>query len=369
MAVIPMPLMDPAKCFAKDYVDARKRFKKTVLGCAPEIGSYVNSRLGPNGEELATDVVWWGPKDAHNVLVMVSATHGPEGFCGSACQIDWLLHSRPENLPDGLAVLMLHAVNPYGFAWIHCETEEGVDLNRNWIDFSKPFPEDKGYDTLADALVPPDMSAVTLAKGDATLEAFRSEFGQRAFRAAIASGQYKHPNGMWYGGAAETWSRLTEEQVIRDFELPKRQLVTVIDYHSGAGPFGYGELFSSHRLDSHAAVRLKKWFGDSVTELHGDGITSVPEVGCCSDGWAAQIGDSLSYVYVEYGTYGFNFQLKGRRADLLLHAKGNIDWSDPETQRIKAMVRKHYYPDTVDWQEMILSRSRQILRQAISALS
>ena len=32
--------------------------------------------------------------------------------------------------PD-LAVMMVHAINPYGFAWLRRTTEEGVDLNRN----------------------------------------------------------------------------------------------------------------------------------------------------------------------------------------------------------------------------------------------
>jgi beta-lactamase class A len=60
-------------------------------------------------------------------VVLTSATHGIEGFCGSGCQIDWLLEGGPTRLPDGVAALIVHAVNPFGFAWLRRVTEENVD--------------------------------------------------------------------------------------------------------------------------------------------------------------------------------------------------------------------------------------------------
>ena len=67
---------------------------------------------------------------------MVSGTHGVEGFCGSGAQIDWLRRGEAASLPVDVAALMVHAVNPYGFAWLRRVTEENIDLNRNWIDFT-----------------------------------------------------------------------------------------------------------------------------------------------------------------------------------------------------------------------------------------
>ncbi|MEJ0064575.1 MAG: DUF2817 domain-containing protein [Caulobacteraceae bacterium] len=52
---------------------------------------------------------------------------------------------------------MIHAINPYGFAWLRRVTEENIDLNRNWIDFSQPPPANPGYDELADAARAPRM--------------------------------------------------------------------------------------------------------------------------------------------------------------------------------------------------------------------
>ncbi|WP_371827068.1 DUF2817 domain-containing protein [Bradyrhizobium sp. 184] len=36
---------------------------------------------GPRGEELSTDVAWFGDRDAGKVAILISAAHGPEGYC------------------------------------------------------------------------------------------------------------------------------------------------------------------------------------------------------------------------------------------------------------------------------------------------
>jgi len=46
--------------------------------------------LGPAGEELATDLAWFGPADAERVFVSISGTHGQEYFCGAATQLNWI---------------------------------------------------------------------------------------------------------------------------------------------------------------------------------------------------------------------------------------------------------------------------------------
>mgnify|MGYP001003423369 CR=1 FL=1 len=36
-----------------------------------------------------------------------------------------------------MAMLFIHAINPFGFSWCRRVTEEGCDLNRNYLDFSE----------------------------------------------------------------------------------------------------------------------------------------------------------------------------------------------------------------------------------------
>src|SRR5450432_778045 len=146
--------MNSAESFSASYAEARTRFRETARGAGGALEAIANPNRGPDGGDLTADVAWFGPKQAEKVLVMVSGTHGAEGFCGSGAQVDWLRRGEHASLPAGLGVLLIHAINPYGFAWLRRVTEENVDLNRNWIDFSQPAPENAGYDVLADIAVP-----------------------------------------------------------------------------------------------------------------------------------------------------------------------------------------------------------------------
>ena len=136
--------MNSAESFSSDYQAARAKFLRAAGDAGAALESITHPDRGPDGGELATDVAWIGPRDADAVLVTISATHGVEGFCGSGAQVDWLRREEHRRLPDGIAALIIHAINPYGFAWLRRVTNENVDLNRNWVDFNSPRPANPG---------------------------------------------------------------------------------------------------------------------------------------------------------------------------------------------------------------------------------
>ena len=74
-----------------------------------------------------------GPKQAENVVFVSSGTHGVEGFCGSGAQIDWLRGDR--RLPRGTAMLVVHAINPHGFAWARRVTQLDRGLRRTFVAY------------------------------------------------------------------------------------------------------------------------------------------------------------------------------------------------------------------------------------------
>ena len=65
---------------------------------------------------------------------MLSGTHGPESYTGSAIQLSWL-QQQEKFISSSLAVLNIHGVNPYGWAFCSRTNENNVDLNRNFVDF------------------------------------------------------------------------------------------------------------------------------------------------------------------------------------------------------------------------------------------
>ena len=76
-----------AKFFSPNYREARKKFLKTAEQNNLKIETYTNPKTGYDGESLHTDVLWIGSRNAENILVTTSGTHGPEGHLGSAAQI------------------------------------------------------------------------------------------------------------------------------------------------------------------------------------------------------------------------------------------------------------------------------------------
>ena len=76
---------------ARTYAEARHRFHLAAELNGSKVKVYKHPMTGPNGEEMASDVVFLGNLDAKAVMVVTSGVHGPELFCGSGAQIDVLL--------------------------------------------------------------------------------------------------------------------------------------------------------------------------------------------------------------------------------------------------------------------------------------
>jgi hypothetical protein len=356
-----------ASSFAPDYVAARRLFLDETTRRGALARCYVNPNKGPNGEELATDTAWLGDAEASDVLVLVSATHGVEGFCGSGCQVDLLRTGWLDYLPKGTAVLLVHAMNPYGFAWLRRVTEENVDLNRNFVDFADP-PPNPDYAEIAADLFPERDDPESLAAAAERLAAWRARHGDKAYRFAYSSGQYVDAKGIFYGGRAPTWSRRTAETLIADWRLGERRFVAAIDYHTGLGPYGYGEPIAGYPPESLAVRRLQRWIGPSLTDPHRNASVSPVRLGSSRSGWGRLIGESLAHVTLEYGTYPYEGSMSVVMAEQRLYRRGLVDWNDPEMRAAKVALRRYFHPDLQDWREMVLFRSRQVVRQFFDSL-
>ena len=360
---------DFAACFSADYAEARAKFLAAATRAGAGLRSYAHPQPGPRGEALATDAAWLGPDDATSVLALQSATHGVEGFAGSGAILDVLHAGTARVLPPGVALLLIHAINPHGFAWLRRVTEDGVDLNRNFVDFSRPRPQNPGHDELADAFIPRALGGAVQAAADAHIAAYRARVGEAEFRIASSSGQWKHAHSFFFGGFAPTWSRRTLEQLIDDHRLVERQVVGVIDYHTGLGPYGFGDPLCSQQAAPEAMARMRRWWGESFSEGLGGTSGSIVPQGLNEHGWMARLGARVSFVALEYGTYSSATILDALRQDHWLHAYGNLAADHPEARRIKQALRRAFYPDTDDWRELVLFRSRQMVRNALRGMA
>ncbi|MEY9104571.1 hypothetical protein ABH999_000767 [Bradyrhizobium yuanmingense] len=357
------------KHFASNYFEARQKFRDYVAEAAVgEPGTYPSPARGPGGEQLSTDVAWFGDRRALKVGVLISGTHGVEGYCGSAAQLDWLAERGYEELKSDEAMLLIHAINPYGFAWDRRVTQEGCDLNRNFIDFTAPAPQNEGYDALADSLVPSALDGPVFAAAEATIEKYRATQGEIAYRKARTTGQYRHPTGMFFGGFGPTVARQTLERIVSDYSIASRQFVLIVDYHTGLGPYGYGELQCEQASGVTGYQRARDIFGHSVTSPDLGTSSALVLNGTQDDYWQRILRDRHVYVCLEFGTYPPEVARPLLRADHWLYAYGQAQIQTDFGRDVRRRVKEHYYPDRGDWKEMVLCRTRQVHRQMMEGM-
>jgi hypothetical protein len=359
--------MNSADSFSPDYQQARTKFREAVTAARGALEAVAHPERGPDGADLSTDVVWFGDRAAEAVLVMISGTHGVEGFCGSGAQVDWLRRGEAARLPKGLAVLMIHAINPYGFAWLRRVTHENVDLNRNWIDFTASLPANAGYDELADAIGPAEWTPEAQAASFQVLGAYMARHGMPAAQQALSGGQYRHPKGIFYGGQAPTWSRQTQTAIFANY-LADAGRIGIIDYHTGLGPWGYGEPIITDAEGSPGFVRARAWYGAAVTSPSSGSSTSADIVGDGLAGAPLLLSHAdVTGMALEVGVQDLMMVMDALRADAWLHAYG--DPTGEQGRPIKAQMRKAFYGDADDWKGMVAGQSLLACKQAIAGLT
>ena len=354
--------------FSRDYAEARGKFLDRARAVRARIGSYGNDRAkGPAGEALSTDIAWLGPEGASRVLVTVSATHGAEGFCGAGVQSGSLDRAFAAALPADTALLAIHAINPYGFAWLRRVTEENVDLNRNFVAHDRALPRNDGYVELADALCPAEWSDAALARARERLEDYGRRHGAALLQKAITGGQYSHADGIFFGGAEATWSRRTALRIAAE-HLARARRVAVIDYHTGLGPYGHGEKIVVHRQGSAGLARARDWYGDAITSTALGTSQSADVVGDLLSGLEAALPDAeVTGLALEFGVRPYDETIDAVRADNWLHHHGSLD--SAQGRVLKAQMRAVFYGDADDWKAMIFEQAMDAQRRALKGLA
>lgn len=357
--------------FSRSYQEARAKFLDAARAAGLEVRSHAYPLPGRDGEPLALDVARDGPADATRLLILSSACHGVEGYCGSGVQV-LTLHDaawREAARAAGVAVLVLHALNPHGFSHLRRVTHENVDLNRNFQDFDGPLPVNDAYRALHPLLLPqtwpPD------AANQAATASWIDAHGLTAFQAAITRGQHEFEDGLFFGGRAPTWSNGRVRAVLREHGRQARRIAW-IDVHTGLGENGVGERIWAGRDEPAAVARARRWWDGGgatpVTSIYDGSSTSAFLTGLM---WNAVYQECPQAEYtgiaLEYGTVPVTEVLQALRADHWLQAHPEA----PAAQReaIKAQVLAAFYTDTPAWRAAVWRQAREALQQAIEGLN
>jgi hypothetical protein len=359
-------MIDAKAGFSHTYASARKRFFEAAQAHGLEVKSYKHRMPGRDQETLAMDVVLDGAPDADRLLVVSSGVHGVEGFCGSGVQV-FALHDeefRARARERGVALLYIHAVNPYGFSHIRRVTYENVDLNRNFCDFSKPLPVNLGYPALHPLLLPKEWPPTWGNKAKLAWLMWRQ--GKRAVQTAVSAGQYQFPDGLFFGGKEPTWSNQTLRKVVRSYAAHARHIAW-IDLHTGLGPAGKGERILSARNDAHGLADAQKMWGNDVTSFFQESSVSATVSGAMLEAMRQECAQAVfNAISIEYGTQALDEVLAALRAEQWLHR--NPRAPAVKKQAIKRQMLDAFFTDTDAWKEQVVSQAREAMLQSVAGI-
>lgn len=357
--------MSYSEAFSPSYMAARERFRIASSSLGYQHTAYPIGHTDLNGEELTMDVVICSSPNPRRVAVISSGLHGVEGFLGSAIQLALLEEQKliQAALSSEIKVILIHALNPYGFAWRRRWNENNIDLNRNFLlpeeDFQgspKDYPK---FDFFLNPTSPPSRSEPYILKALWLI----LRYGMLKLRNTLPVGQYDFPKGLFFGGHFPSAT-----QVILADNLPKwigsSSEVVHIDFHTGLGQFGTYKLLLDIPVTSESYSRLTQHFGANAVEpFNPEGVSYKIRGGLGT--WCQHLLKECRYdlLTAEFGTYSTIQVLKALRDENRAYWWGkehqNYEWTK---QRLVEM----FLPRSRKWQEQCVVQGLNICKQALS---
>jgi predicted deacylase len=298
----------------------------------------------------------------------MSGVHGVEGFVASALQCDLVERLGPGVLPDDVGVLVVHAVNPWGMAWGRRQNEHNVDLNRNWRrDEIDPVHND-AYDELHPLACPDSADLPSVDDLMAAALELVERKGLPWVRDGITTGQYRHPDGLHFGGdRTEESNRIVQHRVVPVLEGVEQLLV--LDLHTGHGPWGQVTFLSDLPPDSDQHAFFTSTFpGVTVeaTAANPDATTGTKS-GQIANGIRAMLPGAEAYsTSVEFGTVADEEQLVATHLESWVDRHG--DRSRPEHAAVAWAYRCCFTPDDREWESRCLDHGGRVLSAGLEAV-
>ena len=151
-------------------------------------------------------------------------------------------------------------------------------------------------------------------------------------------------------------------------ELAQARDVGIIDFHTGLGPFGHGELICTVPPGAKSFARSKAWYGSEMTSPESGTSTSAVVVGVMLDAFPQELPDAaVTSIAIEYGTYSVPEVLGAVRADNWLHQHGDL--GSDLGRKLKADMKERFFPAGDKWREMVWTRADQTIGWTLKGLT
>ena len=362
---------EPERYFPETYGQARAAFvdEASAAGATIASASHPTAR-GPAGEDLITDIAWFGERTAPRVFVSISGTHGQEFFAGAATQRSWIARGGPDGLPDGVAVCLAHANNAYGAAHSSRTNENNVDPNRNYFDHAKPRTTDPLYADFHETVFPRRNAAEPFIDGTADFIGWCERHTPEQLVSALDVGQQTHPDGLIYCGVGEAWTTRNLKAVASEF-LGQAEKLAIIDWHTGIGDYATTTVLRAMDPASEEFRWSCAWWGQPANLAAQAKPLPPEEIGYIHSGLAADLrrrGAMVASTVIEWGTFD-NPSVIGA---LLIDRWLRFECSDPhapEAVKWRTRMMERLNPSLHSWREAVVGGSAAIYANTIKGLS
>ena len=208
---------------------------------------------------------------------------------------------RTQPLPPDTALILIHALNPYGFAWCRRVDAQNIDVNRNLMDHDAVAPDNPDYELLHGLLCPQEWSDATRLAGARTLSDFQARHGRTSLENALAKGQRSHDDGLFFGGRGPSWSIQLLRSTLATTVMHADRII-LLDVHTGLGSYGGCQLICGIEEGSSRVAAVRRWLGDGAL-FFGAASGYERMAGAIDSGIAALLdGIEVTPVTVEFGT-------------------------------------------------------------------
>jgi len=364
--------------FPETYEASRERFRNDLTLIQK---GWPEARLSGHkiegDEDLSID---WITSEAletnEKVLVLTTAEHGIEGYVGSAMQQRFIDKFLSRLDPHTTGLLLVHAINPWGMKHHRRVNPNNVDLNRSFVyDGSFEKTSNPDYDLLLE-IIRADRPLKSLAPANPgyylKLAGKALQMGWPALKSAFLLGQYRHPNGLFYGGEGYQ----EETKVLIDLyrqALGAYDQILHLDMHTGYGP--------RYQMSIVNSVHEKRSSGEFVEKFKYPLVVAANP----QEFYAIQ-GDMVDYEYelwqhefpgkklfataFEFGTYGDGF--RGNAGMMrVMSFENQLYWGGTDDAKLAAKVKgdfeELFNPASPEWKAKAVADADQAFEGILKA--
>lgn len=310
------------------------------------------------------------------LIVLSTALHGIEGYLGSGL-LELFIQDYPTRMdPRTTGILLIHAINPWGMKHWKRTNPANVDLNRNFVDgdFAVMAETNPDYMKLAPYLSPRKaLGSIGLEKllfFDQTMHQLVL-VGQRRLREAALMGQYRQPEGIYFGGQEVQPETRMLMDLYRSTFTGYRHIVH-LDMHSGYGPRFQMTLVTSPYEKMSAAETSSRYGTPLVAAANPEDFYSMQ--GDMLD-WEYRLVDKefpgarIFTAGCEFGTFG-NSLLAGIRSLRITIFRNQVNQhgaKDKARAWVDREYRELYLPSEAAWFEKAQADARQTFEGILDA--